>query len=85
MSYEVIGDNNLNVEGVSLWFATAVSAASWRSWPWDGPGPSRPMPSPPAVGAVSGTAVSPLFGTGNAEISDLPSTSTSTTVIPGPG
>jgi hypothetical protein len=36
----------------------------------------------PAVGFVSGTAVSPLFQTGNVE-TDLPSTSSSVTVVPG--
>jgi hypothetical protein len=36
----------------------------------------------PAVGSVSGTAVSPLFATGNAE-TDLPSSSKSVTVVPG--
>ena len=36
----------------------------------------------PAVGAVSGTAVSPLFVTGNAEL-DLPSSSKSVTDVPG--
>src|SRR4051794_26671199 len=41
-----IGEDNLNVEGVSLWFATASFAGQWRSWHSVGRGPSPPERSP---------------------------------------